>query len=199
MPNFLCCAAMKKEELRKIYLQKRRQMTLEERAIKSERIARRFFEQVYSEKFAAIHIFLPIAKFNEIDTWMIVDELRARKSTTRIAISRSDLQSGRMINYFFNPATRLVENKWGIPEPESGEICDALAVDAVLVPLLAFDKKGRRVGYGKGFYDRFLGECRRDSLKIGLSFEPPVEAIDDPGAHDVLLDMAVTPDGIYYF
>lgn len=190
---------MKKVEIRKEYLQRRKQMPIEERADKSERIARLFFEQVYSEKLNTIHIFLPIAKFQEIDTWIIIDELKARRSATKVAISRSDMENSRMINYFLDPATRLIENKWGIPEPESGEICDTLSVDAVLIPLLAFDKSGQRVGYGKGFYDRFLNECRRESLKIGLSFEPPVEQIDDPGENDVALDMAITPDKIYYF
>jgi 5-formyltetrahydrofolate cyclo-ligase len=67
----------------------------------------------------------------------------------------------------------------------------------VVVPLLSFDKRGHRVGYGKGFYDRFLSECSRDCIKIGLSFFAPVEVIDDVNRHDVTLDLFVMPSGSF--
>lgn len=190
---------MDKKELRKAYLEKRKRMPPEERALKSRLIANLFFEQIYSEQYENIHLFLPIMKFHEIDTWVIVDELTRQKSPSKIVISRSDTGSGLMTNYYYNPAERLVENKWGIPEQETGELCDTMKIDMVLIPLLVFDRKGHRAGYGKGFYDRFLKECRHDALKVGLSFEPPVDEIDDAAGHDIRLDLAITPDEIYYF
>lgn len=72
-------------------------------------------------------------------------------------------------------------------------------LDAVLVPLIAFDARGFRVGYGKGFYDRFLKTCRADCLKIGLSLFPPVEKIADTADFDVKLDACATPEKIWRF
>lgn len=72
-------------------------------------------------------------------------------------------------------------------------------IDVVFVPLLAYDNKGNRVGYGKGFYDHFLSECREDVVKIGLSFFEPEEAIEDVSATDIRLDYCVTPMTVYNF
>jgi 5-formyltetrahydrofolate cyclo-ligase len=72
-------------------------------------------------------------------------------------------------------------------------------IDVVFVPLLAFDKNGNRVGYGKGFYDNFLAKCREDVIKIGLSFFEPEEIIDDVFKTDIRLDYCVTPFGINNF
>ena len=67
------------------------------------------------------------------------------------------------------------------------------------MPLLCFDAAGHRVGYGKGFYDKFLSKCRPDCTKIGLSYFPPVEAIAATGGHDIMLDICVTPEKTYQF
>jgi 5-formyltetrahydrofolate cyclo-ligase len=67
------------------------------------------------------------------------------------------------------------------------------------VPLLAYDKHGNRVGYGKGFYDNFLSKCKPETIKIGLSFFPPEDKIDDVSENDVNLDFCVTPEGIISF
>jgi 5-formyltetrahydrofolate cyclo-ligase len=69
----------------------------------------------------------------------------------------------------------------------------------VFVPLLAYDKSGQRVGYGKGFYDTFLQQCKPNTVKIGLSFFAPEENIEDVSANDVALDYVVTPEGIVRF
>jgi 5-formyltetrahydrofolate cyclo-ligase len=191
--------AMKKDELRKLYLQKRKLMTPEERTFLSKRIVNLFFKRLYSKNLAHIHLFLPIHKLNEVDTWLIVEEFKEKKLPTKLVISKSDMKSGLMTNYFFNPQDRLLENKWGIPEPVTGEICDNVWIDLVLTPLLAFDRKGHRIGYGKGFYDRFLQSCRQDALKIGLSYDGPVESIEDTGENDISLDCVITPNKLYWF
>ncbi len=190
---------MKKVELRKIYLQKRSQLTPDQRVDLSYRISKLFFDQVYKTSFLHVHIFLPIIKFNEIDTWQIIRHFEQNKYPTRLLISRSDLQTGKMINYYYDPIHRLIENRWGIPEPETGDLCDNLSIDLVFVPLLVFDRNGHRVGYGKGFYDRFLSECRKDVLKVGLSYESPVESIEDVNENDVRLDCVITPERVYWF
>jgi 5-formyltetrahydrofolate cyclo-ligase len=92
-----------------------------------------------------------------------------------------------------------VINRYGILEPSNGEIVDPLAIDIVMIPLLAFDQLGYRVGYGKGYYDRFLCKCRRDVIKIGFSFfeaEPVIKDIDN---YDVPLNYCITPLRVYEF
>jgi 5-formyltetrahydrofolate cyclo-ligase len=69
----------------------------------------------------------------------------------------------------------------------------------VFVPLLAFDKKGHRVGYGKGFYDRFLSDCKPETIKIGLSFFEAEESISAILPSDIRLDFCVTPTEIIVF
>ena len=64
---------------------------------------------------------------------------------------------------------------------------------------MIFDHQGHRVGYGKGYYDRFLGECNRYTLKVGLSFFDPVSKIEDIDTNDIALDYAVTPRETYAF
>ena len=81
----------------------------------------------------------------------------------------------------------------------SGEITEPDEIDLVLVPLLAFDQEGYRVGYGKGYYDKFLSQCREDVIKIGLSFFEPVDAISDINQFDMSLNYCVTPQQVYDF
>ena len=69
-------------------------------------------------------------------------------------------------------------------------------LDLIFVPLLAYDKKGHRVGYGKGYYDRFLKECKDDCIKIGFSFFEPEDSIEGVNRHDVKLDYCITPERI---
>jgi 5-formyltetrahydrofolate cyclo-ligase len=98
-----------------------------------------------------------------------------------------------------NDETDFVANEYGIPEPVTGQVLDAQLLDAVMVPMLAFDKQGNRVGYGKGFYDRFLQSCRADCIKIGLCYFDAIEIIEDAGNFDVPLNYCITPQKIYVF
>ena len=104
-----------------------------------------------------------------------------------------------MTHFLLTENTRFIKNDYGIPEPVNGLEVPVSKIDVVFVPLLAYDKKGNRVGYGKGFYDRFLKKCRPDVIKIGLSFFEPEEQIEDISLDDVKLDFCVTPYGVYGF
>ncbi|RYF99725.1 MAG: 5-formyltetrahydrofolate cyclo-ligase, partial [Chitinophagaceae bacterium] len=96
-------------------------------------------------------------------------------------------------------STKIKKNEYNIPEPIDGiEVPDS-KIDVVFVPLLAFDKKGHRVGYGKGFYDRFLAKCKPDVIIIGVSFFEAEEEILDVNPTDFALQYCVTPTNIYRF
>ena len=104
-----------------------------------------------------------------------------------------------MQHLHFDDEVELVHNAFGIAEPSAGKIVEPDEIDLVLVPLLAFDKHGYRVGYGKGYYDKFLSQCRKDVIKIGLSFFEPVDEIDDINQFDISLNYCVTPQQVYEF
>ncbi len=145
-----------------------------------------------------VHCFLPNERQREVDTWPIVRRLWTMPGV-RVLAPRCGDTDNTLSHHDLCPETPLENNRWGIPEPVGGQECPASSIDWVLVPLLAFDRRGHRVGYGKGFYDRFLAGCRSDARKIGLSLFAPVVAIDDIGSQDVALDAVVTPDRVWTF
>ena len=188
---------MRKAELRKQMLQQRRALPPEEVQLRSQRIADQFFRHFAPQAGQTVHVFLPILKNNEVNTWLIIERLRREHPEVRVAVPVTDAAQHVLTHHHLTDKAVLVENAWGIPEPQDAHIIYAEEVDVVLVPLLAFDKAGHRVGYGKGFYDRFLAEARPDVLKVGLSLEPPVAHITDPNAFDVPLDAVVMPQGVW--
>ena len=108
-------------------------------------------------------------------------------------------KNAELENFFFEGFHQLKTNAWGIPEPQDGNTVESSLIDTVIVPLLAVDKKGNRVGYGKGFYDKFLAQCKPTCKRIGLSFFRPVDAIGDLHPFDVPLTHLVVPDEVISF
>jgi 5-formyltetrahydrofolate cyclo-ligase len=190
---------MTKAELRRAVLARQRSLTTDERIQRSQRICERFFADTDLELVQYLHCFISIDKFNEIDTTPIFQRLWAEFPAVTTVVPRVDIASGEMRHLNFTRDTELVQNVWKIHEPTHNEFVGTDQIDMVLVPSLCVDERGHRVGYGKGFYDRFLGKCRPDCLKIALNYFPPVEVISDVGPHDVTVDRCVTPDKTYSF
>ena len=143
------------------------------------------------------HIYLSIDKKNEVDTKPIINILDGRQKN--IIVSKSDFKTYSLKNYLLNEDVILKENKYGIPEPINGIQINSDIIDVVFVPLLAYDSKGNRVGYGKGFYDRFLENLGSKTIKIGLSFFPPELLITNIDEKDIKLDYCVSPEKIFNF
>ena len=188
---------MTKAELRKQYLEKQKALSREERAEKSALIADRFFESFDLANISYLHCFIALEKFNEIDTLPIFQRVWSDHPGIATLVPRIEPDGYGLSHLHFAADTELVHNAWEIREPAHGKRVEPVEIDMVLAPLLAFDRQGHRAGYGKGFYDRFLARCRPDCVKVGLSYFPPVPAIDDAGEHDVRLDAFVTPDAVY--
>ena len=104
-----------------------------------------------------------------------------------------------MTHYLLTDTTKNKKNDYNIPEPVDGIEVPSNKIEVVFIPLLAFDKQGNRVGYGKGFYDQFLAECHPNTIKIGLSFFEPEALISDVNSADVQLNYCVTPNKIIEF
>jgi 5-formyltetrahydrofolate cyclo-ligase len=188
---------MKKDELRKIYLAKRKALSESDRFNLSKAICDLFFKTIDLSFVKVIHVYLPIESKQELDTWLIIN--RIHKDFPHIRISIPKIQNEEMESFYFDGLHQLKKNSWGILEPTQGVSTPINEIDLVIVPLLAFDKLGHRIGYGKGFYDRFLKKCRSDSKKIGLSFFWPEEKIDDFNQHDVPLHFVFTPKEVFQF
>lgn len=147
-------------------------------------------------EFEYFHLFLPIASKAEVDTTLILTLLQGRDK--QVVLPKT-LGSNILEHILLTDGTKIIENRWGISEPESGIKIAPELLEVVFVPLLSYDKKGNRVGYGKGFYDTFLKNCKRDVVKIGLSFFDPVDHIKGIREEDVQLDYCVTPRKIQSF
>jgi len=188
---------MEKSALRKIYLEKRKNLSREEWERRNRQVKEQLLGYFDFGKIKMVHCFLPILTHNEIDTWPIIKALQEK--SINVVVSKTKWKSVSMEHFLLTPDTVLQNNRWGIPEPVAGELIPASQLDMVLVPLLAFDRAGHRVGYGKGFYDRFLSQCLPNTLKIGLSLEQPIPKIADTNAYDVVLDFGVTPEKVWGF
>jgi 5-formyltetrahydrofolate cyclo-ligase len=141
----------------------------------------------------------PIEENNEPNTHLFTEFMRFRNPEMKICYPKSDFAGGTMqaaVTDIDTPFSKAVLN---ILEPQSNEIMEPGEIDMVFVPLLGFDKNGFRLGYGKGFYDKWLAGCRPDCIKIGFSYFEPIASIDDRNEFDVPLDISITPHNVYVF
>jgi 5-formyltetrahydrofolate cyclo-ligase len=142
--------------------------------------------------------FYPIEQNNEVNTFMITDFLHFKNPNLQICYPKTR-KDGSMQAIVCSADSIFEANEYNIPEPLDTETADPTVIDLVIVPLLAFDIKGNRVGYGKGYFDKYLKECREDCIKVGLSYYEPLDSIDDANEFDVPLDFCITPQRTYVF
>ncbi len=187
---------MIKKELRSKYNQLRKSLSQEEIEEKSVAIANRLLDIIIWDKLY-YHLFLSIKEQNEVNTEFILQILAGKDK--EIVVSKSDFETFEMKHYLLTDNTKFKKNNYNIPEPVDGIEVPVLKIDVVFVPLLAFDVKGNRVGYGKGFYDKFLENCKPETVKIGLSFFEAEQHIEDVSLNDIKLDYCITPKNSYIF
>jgi 5-formyltetrahydrofolate cyclo-ligase len=187
---------MQKKELRSLYLAKRMGLSSFEKSLLEEKIAENLFSN-FSFSGKVTSCFLPIEAKHEIDTWSIIAGIQ--KNHGHIAIPVWDTASNALVHRTYIDGMRIAVNSYGIPEPQNGIVISNDVFDYVLVPLLAVDRLGARVGYGKGVYDRFLAECSPKTLFIGLSFFELIDCIEDTDVYDIPLHYCITPTNCYSF
>ena len=187
---------MLKKELRQKYKVMRNQLSEDALEEMSLAIANNVLKlPIWQKNY--FHIFLSITELKEVNTEYILHLLSGKDK--EIIVSKSDFETRKMTHFLLTDNTKIKKNQYNIPEPIDGIEVPTTKIDVVFVPLLTFDKTGHRAGYGKGFYDKFLLECKPETIKIGLSFFEAEENIHDVFENDVKLNYCVTPNETYQF
>lgn len=186
---------MLKAELRKKYIQKRKALSPDEAFLLSEKIFENFIHYFNPKESEKVHVFIPILSRKEIDTQIFIQYFLSHN----IRVFVPKIVGDKLINIEIFEDTLFETNSWGISEPVSNEDSQENDYHYVITPLLYCDKKGNRVGYGKGFYDGLFQGISSETKKIGVNYFDPDECIDDVWENDIPLDYLVTPTEVLSF
>lgn len=189
---------MKKQYIRELYKEKRAALSPELKT-KLDDLLLIQFQSLRIDIPSLVMTYSPIKFQNEFDPQMITDYCYFKNPGQQLfyPVVLDGTKRSQIKSVVVHDETIFKTNGYGIEEPIDGIDMIPTEIDLVIVPLIAFDKMGNRVGYGKGYYDRFLKRCRKDCMKIGFSYFEPVEEIEDVNKLDVKLDIVITPDNIY--
>lgn len=185
---------MDKKKLRLLYKKKRAELD----SLKIENLSIEIANQILILPlwgFENFHVFMGVEKMKEINTNHIISVLQGRDKNIIIP---KVVSNTHLAHCMLTDATKLKINQWDVLEPINGIEVEEKKIQVVFIPLLAYDCFGNRLGYGKGYYDRFLDKCAEKCLKIGLSFFTPEKKILTSPL-DIKLNYCVTPKKIYKF
>jgi 5-formyltetrahydrofolate cyclo-ligase len=186
---------MLKAELRKKYTQKRKALSPDEAFLLSEKVFENFIHHFNPQEGETVHIFIPIPARKEIDTQIFIQYFLERN----IRVYVPKIVGDKLINIEIFEDTVFETNSWGISEPVSNEDSGENNFQYVITPLLYCDRKGNRVGYGKGFYDGLFQDISAEAKKIGVNYFDPEEYVDDVWEKDIPVDYLVTPTEVLSF
>ena len=189
---------MRKEEARSIYREKRKNLSDAER-LKADDLMLIQFQKIELPHIDRLLSYWPIEENNEPNMHLSNDYIEFKNPAIKFLYPKADFEKLAMEAVEVNADTAFQKNGWNIYEPIDGTMTDAPAIDMIFVPLLIFDKRGYRVGYGKGFYDKYLQRCKPDCLKVGFCYFEPVDVIEGTREFDVPLNLCITPNNAYVF
>ncbi|MBE6718459.1 MAG: 5-formyltetrahydrofolate cyclo-ligase [Ruminococcaceae bacterium] len=183
-----------KNKIRTEYKEKRKNVPSEQRVINDEKICKKLLS-LSSYRFAdTILLYSPLK--NEIDTSAIVKD--ALSKGKRVAYPRC-IEGNEMVYHIITSEEQLISGKYGIKEPiETLPVYENGQDNAIcILPAIVYDKKGYRLGYGKGYYDRFLSKFK--GIKIGLVYSGFVLDEIPKGKFDLKSDLIITEKGVISF
>lgn len=157
------------------------------------------FQQLNCNSIQSLLTYWPMANTNEPNTHLFSSYLRHTILGLQIAYPLSNFEANEMKAVLIDEQTVYTTTAIGITEPKFGDVLQPENIEVVFVPLLTCDINGNRVGYGKGFYDKFLSKCNTNVIKIGFSYFDPIDKIDDTNSFDIPLTFCITPHRIYEF
>jgi 5-formyltetrahydrofolate cyclo-ligase len=187
---------MQKKAARQFFLNQRKALS-QLACVKLDDLLLIQFQRFNWNNFNRIGNFYPLKKYNEPNSFLLSSYLQYTIPNIKIAYPRI-LQDDKNME-FFEETEEFTVNKWGIVEPLPIQKMSISQMDAVLVPLLGFDTTGHRIGFGKGFYDRYFENNTNSCLRIGISYFDPIPKIEDTDQFDVPLTHCITPSKIYEF
>lgn len=189
---------MIKNTVRKEYLQRR--MDIQEEELQQQVALMAFnFKKLVLPPVKYLLSYCPLTDRREFDVNVCEDILQQQNPALQVAWPRIQVHTADMEACVVEKGGLFLKNRFNVLEPISGEIIPPEQLDMVFVPLVAFDERGYRVGYGKGYFDRYLVRCRPNVIKIGFSFFDAVDSIEDINEFDVPLNFCITPYRIYEF
>lgn len=183
-----------KKELRNYYLEFRKKVDAEEI---SKSILPLFSDWLKTFTFKTFGSYRPIQHLNELNLDIFEKEILSQNKNAIIAYPT--VEDDRMNFYTENDVSFFQKNKWNIDEIQNGTLVSAEEFDVIICPLLVCDKKGYRLGYGKGFYDRYLSKVKSNCLKIGIGCFEPIETMPEIYPHDIPLNIYFSPNRVYFF
>ncbi|MFP8488240.1 5-formyltetrahydrofolate cyclo-ligase [Gracilimonas sp. Q87] len=183
-----------KTVFRKTVLKQREQFDTKTWRNKSDLIIKKVqnLEQFITAKY--IHLYVSMNERNEVETESLIDEVL--ESGKHLVVPVTNFRNGTLTHSILSDKSELKQNKWGVKEPKTIKQFDISKLDLIIIPMAAADRSGNRLGYGKGFYDRFLNNS--NAFKTGLVFsdflfeEIPTEAFDEK------LDAIITDKEVIY-
>ncbi len=179
-----------KNEIRKTTKTWRREMDKSEVSQKSELIAEYFLASDIYKRAGCIMLYMPIG--NEADTKKIIDAAFCDKK--RVVLPITDFESGKITPVLIKADSKFKRGAFSVPEPQEIAKIDPLKIDVVVVPGIAFDRGGARIGFGKGCYDGFLKGI--ESVKVGLCYDFQIYPNIPIEEHDIRMDWLVSESGI---
>ncbi|SMG41945.1 5-formyltetrahydrofolate cyclo-ligase [Marivirga sericea] len=184
---------MDKNTLRKVYLEKRKFLSQAEYERRNQLLSARLIAFFKTREFQCVHTFVPIKKNKEPDTFPFIQYLWTEKPYVNVITGISDLKKPAMYHVEIKQDTSFLENSWGIPEPQDGVPFPVEKIQMVLVPMVTGSKNGHRIGYGKGYYDRFLQKCSQDTLLVGINLAPLLDGSVFVDQYDIPMQYMITP------
>lgn len=176
-----------KEELRKEGLERRSKMSEKEVKEKSKEIQEKVLRTLDRDD-----IVMTYASYrNEVETDFLIEKLLQRNQVLAVPKTYRD----KMKTYRIESFEELEENSRGIREPEESEEITKASIDNCIIPGVKFDRQGNRIGYGKGYYDRFLKNFQ--GQKIGLTYQKLMEQKIPTDEWDIPMDKIITEENVY--
>lgn len=183
-----------KKELRIVYKQKRNALSSDEVIFLSKKIFDNFIKRFDVKANDKIHCFITIPEKKEIDTSFFFNYFF--ENNIRVFVPK--MIGDNLVSIELFPDSLLEANNWGVIEPVGSNFSDINDFDICITPLLYCDKNGNRIGYGKGFYDKFFSVANVKN-KIGINFFDINEIVSDFDYNDISVDYLVTPFSVKEF
>ncbi len=182
-----------KATLRARSIQARKARPADEYKIMSKQLSERLVGFCRERHVGVIHSFLPMTGKGEPDISLFLDTVL--KDGIKVIVPEVVEGQLEMRHHWYDSETRLQQGKWGVSVPAESDYADPALSELVIVPMLAADRRGYRLGYGKGYYDYLLS--RLSCVFVGVCFDAEVVDLVPDEPHDVRVHYILTEKGIH--